>query len=633
MRVIRRFSLPVLLSYLLCSLVFTFPLVLRLTTHVPGEVEGDVPIYIWNLWWMQHALSTGIAPLFSDYIFAPYGASLAFHAFVFLKAFIAIPLQWFCSAWTAYNLLILATFTLAGYGMFLLARHLTGDSRAAWVAGLVYAFSPYMLTRSLGHLNYLSGEWIPLYALCLIRLLETRERRWAVGGGLCLLLTAYCEYYYLIYLTMFTAFYLGWRFWRDRAVVMDRAFLGPFALMGGIAVVGFAPILWMLLGTAQSGYLYGGWGASAKLGADLLAFVTPPPGSLLYGDIGAGLYEVFSGGNAVEGTVFAGYVVLALAATCTLCLRGDEAVRPWLLLTLAFFLLSLGPLLHIGGDFVFGAGPVRFAVPLPYVIVRYLPLIKGARVAARFDIMVALGLAVLSAYGVRYWLGRVERPGRWTAVIVLLIALEYLRLPYPVAPVDMPSAYATIARDGRDRVVMEVPLGWRTGWGSTGRSLDRQQLFQIVHGKRLLGGFASRIPEEELKRMAALPGLGRLLELQEELPAPYSPTAARRPFIRAQMRELLQHLPEFVLERLMRDESVQNFLADTSVERQIAEQAARSRSLEGLVDAVGLGYVFVHPPYSAHAPIRNYLELGLPLEKFYERDGVLGYRVVKQADQ
>ena len=132
---------------------------------------------------------------------------------------------------------------------------------------------------------------------------------------------------------------------------------------------------------------------------------------------------------------------------------------------------------------------------------------------------------------------------------------------------------------------------------------------------------------------AALPGIGRLLELQEELPAPYSPTAARRPFIRAQMRELLQHVPEFVLERLMRDESVQNFLADTSVERQIAEQAARSRSLEGLVDAVGLGYVFVHPPYSAHAPIRNYLETGLPLEKFYERDGVLGYRVVRQADE
>jgi hypothetical protein len=631
-RVIRRLSLPVLLSYLFCSFLFTYPLVFRLTTHVPGEVEGDVPVYIWNLWWMKQALSEGVSPLFCDYIFAPYGASLAFHAFVFLKAFLAIPLQLIFSAWTAYNILILATFALAGYGMFLLARHLTGDDRAAWIAGLVYAFSPYMLTRGTGHLNYLSSEWIPLYALCLIRLLETRERRWALGGALCLLLTAYCEYYYLIYLTLFTAIYLGWQLRREKAAVLDRTFLKHFALMGAVAAVGFAPVLWMLFGTAQSGYLYGGWGASAKLGADLLAFVTPPPGSLLYGDIGAGLYEVFSGGNAVEGTVFAGYLVLGLAATCIARLRHDESLRPWLWLTLIFFLLSLGPLLHVGGDFVFGFGPVRFAVPLPYVVVRYLPLIKGARVPARFDIMIVLGLAVLSAYGVRYWLERVDRPGRWTVAIVILIALEYLRIPYPVAPVDVPVAYEKVARDERDLVVMDVPLGWRTGWGSTGRSFDRQQLYQIVHGKRLLGGFASRVPEDELRRMADLPGIGQLLALQEELSPPHSPTAARRPFIRAQMRELIEHLPDILLKRLMREASVRNFLDDTSTERQIAERASREGVLRDLVDAVELGYVFVHPPYSGHAPLRRYLEKGLPLEKFYERDGVLGYRVVERVD-
>ena len=626
---IRRLSLSVPLSYLLCSLVFTYPLVLHLTTHVPGEVEGDVPVYIWNLWWMQQALAAGISPLFCDYIFAPHGASLAFHAFVFLKAFIAIPLLWFTTAWTAYNLLILGTFALSGWTMYLLARHLTGDTRAAWLGGLVYAFSPYMLTRGTGHLNYLSGEWIPLYALCLIRLLETRERKWALGGAACLLLTAYCEYYYLIYLTLFTAFYLGWRLLQNRGEILDSSFLMPFALMGGVAAVGFAPILWVLFGTAQSSYIYGGWGAAAKLGADLLAFVTPPPGSLLYGDIGAELYGAFSGGNAVEGTVFAGFAVLGLAATCMLRLRGDLGVRPWLWLTLFFFLLSLGPLLHVGGEFVFGFGPVRVAVPLPYVVVRYLPLIKGARVAARFDIMVALGLAVLAAYGLRYWLQRARWPARRTAAIVLLIGLEYLRVPYPVAPVDIPGAYAEIAGDPGDKVVLEVPLGWRTGWGSTGRSLDRQQLYQIVHGKRLLGGFASRMPEDELQRMAALPGLGVLLALQEELPAPHSPTAARRPFIRAQMRELLEHLPDFVLARLMRDASVRNFLADTSVERQIAQRAPLSSPLRGLVDAVDLGYVFVHPPYSEYPPIRRYLETGLPLVKFYERDGVVGYRIAE----
>ena len=624
--VIRRCSLHVLLSYLVCSFVFTYPLVFRLTTHVPGG-KGDVPTYIWNLWWMKKALSEGISPLFCDYIFVPYGASLVFHTFVFYKAILAVPLQWLCSAWTTYNILILATFATAGWGMFLLARYLTGDGRAAWIAGLIYAFSPYMLTRSLSHFNCLSSEWIPLYVLCLIRLVETKDQCWAWGGGLCLLLTAYCDYYYLIYLTLFTAFYLGWRSYRDRSKVLNGTFLTHFALMGAIAAIGFAPILWVLFETAQSGYIYGG-ASSAKLGADLLAFVTPPPGSLLYGDVGAEAYKVFSGGNAVEATVFSGYVVLGLLVVCVLRLRGEEAVRGWLWLALAFFLLSLGPLLHIGGDFVFALGEGRFAVPLPYALVRYVPLIKGARVAARFDIMVMLGLAVLGAYTMRYWLDRVAHPVRWTAAVAALIALEFFRLPYQVAAVEIPDAYAEVAGDHRDVTVMEVPLGWRTGWGSTGRSFDERQLFQTVHGKRLIGGFVARAPEDRLQRMTALPGVGQLLALQEELPRHPSPTAARRPAIREQLRELLSHLPSFLRERLLRNNSVHRFLADAPL-----KQTPRSGSLGDLVQAVNLGYVFVHPPYSDYAPIRHYLETGLPLEQFYEHDGVIGYRVVAPMDR
>ncbi len=625
-----RLSVLIFSSYALLSLVFTYPLVINLTTHVPGEVEGDVPVYIWNLWWMKHSLLEWHSPLFSDFIFAPYGVSLAFHAFVFLKAFIAVPLQALMSAWMAYNLLILFTFAMAGYAMFLLARHLTGDSHAAWVAGLVYAFSPYMLTRSLGHLNYLSGEWIPLYILCLMRLIETRQRRWAVAGSVFLLLTAYCEYYYLIYLTLFTGFYLGWRFWRNKQELLHAEFLRHFALMGALALVGFAPILWILFATAQSDYLYGGWGATAKLGADLAAFVTPPPGSLLYGDIGAELYEVFSGGNAVEGTVFTGYIALGLAVFCAVRLHSVEVIKPWLWSTLGFFLFSLGPLLHIGGDFVFSLGPVRFALPLPYIILRYLPLVKGARVPARFDIMVALGLAVLVAFALWHLRSHWRRADSWTMLIALLVCLEYVRSPYPTAKIEVPVAYEEIALDTRDVVVLDIPLGWRTGWGDTGRSLDRQQLYQIVHGKRLVGGFASRIPEEELRRVSALPGVGQLLALQEALPAPASPTASRRGAIRAQLLELLDHLPSFVKERALGDVSVVNFLQGTSTEREITQQAERTQNLRDLVEKVNLGYVMLHPPYSENIAIRRYIETGLPLQKFYERDGVIGYRVINE---
>ncbi len=69
------------------------------------------------------------------------------------------------------------------------------------------------------------------------------------------------------------------------------------------------------------------------------------------------------------------------------------------------------------------------------------------------------------------------------------------------------------------------------------------------------------------------------------------------------------------------------FLSDAPL-----KQAPHSGSLRDLVQAVNLGYVFVHPSYSGYAPIRHYLEAGLPLEQFYKYDGVIGYRVVSDAD-
>ena len=159
-------------SYLLCSAVFTYPLVTRLATHVPGNAEGDVPYYIWNLWWVKRAVLAGDSLFFTEYIFTPNGISLAFHAFVFAKSFASVPLQFFLSPWAAYNILILLTFAMSAYNMRLLARYCAGDDVGAWIAGLVYGFSPYMLARGTGHLNYLSAEWIPLYALCLMRFCE-----------------------------------------------------------------------------------------------------------------------------------------------------------------------------------------------------------------------------------------------------------------------------------------------------------------------------------------------------------------------------------------------------------------------------------------------------------------------------
>ena len=196
-----------------------------------------------------------------------------------------------------------------------------------------------MLARGTGHLNYLSAEWIPLYILCLLRLLAERRLHWGIAGAGCLLMTAYSEYYYLIYSAMFCGVYVTYRIWSNPSVLRDRELLSGVLLMVGLVVTGFLPILWLLM-TEESGFLYAGLGGSAKLGADLLAFAVPPPGSWLYGDWGEDLYAVFSGGNDMEATVFAGYSVMALAMWGVWRLRSDSGMRLWVVFTAAFAVLA-----------------------------------------------------------------------------------------------------------------------------------------------------------------------------------------------------------------------------------------------------------------------------------------------------
>ena len=52
-----------------------------------------------------------------------------------------------------------------------------------------------------------------------------------------------------------------------------------------------------------------------------------------------------------------------------------------------------------------------------------------------------------------------------------------------------------------------------------------------------------------------------------------------------------------------------------------ARQQARD-----LIAQTRLRYVVVHPPYTNHGPLMNYLR-NLRPEKFYDRNGILAYRI------
>jgi hypothetical protein len=177
--------------------------------------------------------------------------------------------------------------------------------------------------------------------------------------------------------------------------------------------------------------------------------------------------------------IFAGYVPLALGALALWKRR--QRAGFWALSLLAFFLLALGPVLHVGGQ---PATVLGTAVPLPYIVLyRLLPFVRLSRSISRFDVMVMLSLAVLVGLGVE-WLGRwlARWSGGWvvTGVAGALICFEFLAVPYPMTEVEVPSFYRQVAQEPGDFVLMELPMNW-----------DRpiHQFNQVYHGKKVIAAY------------------------------------------------------------------------------------------------------------------------------------------------
>ncbi|MBE7473879.1 MAG: hypothetical protein DPW09_13100 [Anaerolineae bacterium] len=530
-----------ILIYFLLTILMTWPTVLHLTDGIPGDGFDGWQNY-WNIWWVKKALlELGTTPFFTDYLYPPNGASLLFHTLNIFNSFWTLPIQLNFGLAIAYNAVVLVSFTLAGYGGYLLALDTLNRLRftgrglrpAAFVGGLVFTMSPFHFAHLLGHMQVFSMIWPPFYVLWLLRTLQPPSPlRRGVGGEvrnaalacLFLILATLVDWYHTLYLLIFTGLMLAWVLWRrgDEEAkrrgreVGEQEFahhpppsifhllsstLYPLLLIGLGFALALSPMLVPMIRAARSTpELQTGLEQSITLSADLLAFILPSEMHPLWGQWAKTIADTFST-TLSERLIFAGFVPLALAALAI----GRSWRQPWLkfwaFITASFFVLALGPYLHIGGKIVTLGG---WPLPLPYLLLYHtVPFIGLTRSLSRYDLMVMLGLGVLAAIGLAYLSGvRCQVSGvkcQVSSVTIrhspftirhslpllaaLLICFEFLAIPYPISKIDTPQFYFDLAQQPGDFAIAELPMNW-----------DRPtpMLYQTAHGKRLLTAYTSR---------------------------------------------------------------------------------------------------------------------------------------------
>jgi hypothetical protein len=569
----KRAVLGVFLLYFILSLITTYPLVLHFNSNkILGDPTSDIYTHLWNYWWVKTSFAQGEGfPLRMDLINYPKGGSL--FSTDALNSCSAAALQTIFSPVTTYNLITLYEIILAAAGAYCLALYLVANPYLAFSAGIIFGFSPLLLSHcftggvlELGHIG-----WLPF---CLLFIFKTiREPGWKnpLLGAICFFLSFFAYVncgFFLVIILMVLGIY--WALVRGAPAAFSfeaQARTEPFkasflrlVVLFALALLLTLPPMLIFLNTLKvpdsilppklfmsRQHLTEEFGPFAEGARDsyLSDYLLPGKSHLV----------ITHESNTFYHTVYLGWLTLGLILFSLKARK--KFLGFWWALALLGLTLSIGPYLQIMPGLHLRA-PLS---PLYLFFFKYLPYFSYLLEPFRFAFIVNLAAAVLVPLGAYYlflaWKPTLRNLGGIS--LGLLIWLEFICLspqPYPLPETSLstPEFYYQLAQEPESFAILELPL-WRHG---TNLMVREYFYWQTIHHKATAHVIYGSPPPY----LEANPFTRKLLSFELENPERYKVEDRLLPggfkdFKRAGFKYIILHQKFYKREAL---KQVENFL-------------------------------------------------------------------------
>ncbi len=449
--------LALLACYTAVGIAVTWP---RATYLFDGKLQAtrDAGVYVWDFWWMAHAVGHLTNPWYTRSIVAPMGVQLGYHALMPLEGVLMLPVTVLFGPSASYNLLSILMPGLTCYAMYRLARLWLPTQTGAVFAGAFFGLSSIMAWHAWYQLNLAAGAvFLPLALEAAVRLRRSEGGRGGGWGKQAVILGVVLagslltdqESFVLVLIVVLAALvpWLFSRAWRERLTAAATAAI--------VALLVASPQIAAMLaqtssggatvpaGTVATDYVYSGTEFPAIFGVSPRA-------------VGLGLTwlkPISYGGPVLDGVLTFGLVLSVLAVLgMVVCWRRRSA---WQLaaLWLASAALALGSVLKIGTHtyvpFAQTWHGVRLSGIMPFTWFVQLPGMAGFREAGRLTMLGVLPAALLAGAAVD-WLRR-----RAAVLLIPVLILGALEAGWAgnLAVATMPTALP-----GLDRPIAAGPL-------------------------------------------------------------------------------------------------------------------------------------------------------------------------------
>jgi hypothetical protein len=225
----------VLLGYVSVAVLFSWPLPLHFGSALLDPPSADTGVYVWNLWVFRHEIvDHGRFPFFTGSILtAVPQVPLTLHNYTTIANLLAFPLLPVIGIVATFNLLTVGSTVVSAYVAFLFLRQRVADDTAAWLGGLLFGFSPFMIARQMGHFSLAQTAALPAFALVLYKFRSDGPTwRRAMAAGAVVAWAFLSDPYYAVYCALMAAFFIVW----EATAVERRPGQAPFSLRLGLDI-------------------------------------------------------------------------------------------------------------------------------------------------------------------------------------------------------------------------------------------------------------------------------------------------------------------------------------------------------------------------------------------------------------
>lgn len=451
-------------------------------TGAPADGDGyagrnaDGHFSLWNVSWVARTIVASPGDLFDANIFHPHKRTLAYSEANIVAGLVGAPVWWVTgNPYATLNVVVLFGFATAFLGAWLLVRRLTGDSSAATIAAVFYAFCPYVFSHT-SHIQLMLTGGIPLSMLMLHRLADDPSARRGAPLGLALMIQALACAYYGIFAALMVGFGILF-FSISRHLAASAAWWKGLGVAAGVSIAGVVPFFLPFIDLQQAGFSRT-LAEAAQYSANASSYLTSSAPAHRW------LRVAIADWPAYGEVMFPGMGLLVFGAGgAALIARRSSGARPEREIALLYGLLGI---LAFWGSFGPRAGLYR--------VLFEIPVFSFLRVPSRLGIVVVLCLSVLSAFALKRLLKSVGSTRRIVGPGLTLAALAELAIvPFPwERALVVPSPYATLAGLPKAPVALFPFHGSRGAWHLN----SQYMVFSTTHWMPMLNGYSDYIPPQ-----------------------------------------------------------------------------------------------------------------------------------------